>query len=279
MADSLSRDDRAAPGGRRALLPSGTSAKRGVAGSRAVFAPLPDTPVPGRAERAYMLLSGIFLGALVLTNLIAGKFFSFLGLPLSCGVIAYPVTFLATDLISEVYGRRRATQVVKVGFVVSVFVAIVIFVANHAPIAETSYVDQQAFARVFGLTPGIVLGSMVAYLSAQFMDVLVFEFWRNLTGGRHLWLRNNGSTILSQLLDTVLVVTIALIVWPVIDLDPSTEPISRTTWWQIIVGQYLFKAGMALMDTPFFYLGTRWMLAWIEADPQRSVHRADRIDF
>ena len=129
--------------------------------SSQVFAPLPDTPDPGRAERAYLLLAGIFLGALVLTNLIAGKFFTLLGLPLSCGVIAYPVTFLATDLISEVYGRRRAQQVVKTGFFVSVFVTFVVWLANHAPIAADSYVDQESFSRVFGLTPGIVLGSMI----------------------------------------------------------------------------------------------------------------------
>jgi len=236
--------------------------------SSAVLSPLPDTPSPGRAERAYLLLAGIFLGALVLTNLIAGKFFVLLGLPLSCGVIAYPVTFLATDLISEVYGRRRATQVVKTGFAVSIFVTLVVWLANRAPIAEDSYVDQESFARVFGLTPGIVFGSMVASLSAQFVDVHVFEFWRNLTGGKHLWLRNNGSTVLSQLLDTVLVVTIALIVWPVIDGNADTDPITSTTWWRIIVGQYLFKAGVALVDTPLFYVGTRWLRNWIETDPR-----------
>ena len=233
--------------------------------SYAAFSPLPDPPAPGRGERAYLLLAGILLGALVLTNLIAGKFFTLFGLPLSCGVIAYPVTFLATDLISEVYGRRRATQVVKTGFVVSLFVTLVIWLATHAPVAETSYVDQESFSRVFGLTTGIVFGSMIAYLAAQFVDVQVFEFWRNLTHGKHLWLRNNGSTILSQLLDTVLVVTIALVVWPVLDGNADTDPITREIWWQIIVGQYLFKAGVALVDTPFFYLGTRWLRAWIEA--------------
>ena len=106
---------------------------------------------------------------------------------------------------------------------------------------------------------------MIAYLSAQFVDVHVFEFWRNLTHGKHLWLRNNGSTVLSQLLDTVMVVTIALVLWPVMDGNVDTAPIARETWWQIIVGQYLFKAGVALIDTPFFYLGTRWLRGWIEA--------------
>ena len=195
--------------------------------SYAAFSPLSDSSPPPRGERAYLLLAGVFLGALVLTNLIAGKFFTFLGLTLSCGVIAYPVTFLVTDLISEIYGRRRATQVVKTGFVVSVFVTLVVWMANEAPVAESSYVDQESFSNVFGLMPGIVVGSMIAYLCAQFVDVQVFEFWRNLTHGKHLWLRNNGSTIFSQLLDTVLVVTIALVLWPVIDGNADTHPIAR----------------------------------------------------
>ena len=240
--------------------------------SSSVFAPLPAASPPGRGERTYLFLSGIFLGALVLTNLIAGKFFTFFGLTLSCGVIAYPVTFLATDLISELFGRRRAAQVVKTGFAVSVFVTVVVWMADRAPIDPASYVDQPSFSRVFGLTPGIVFGSMIAYLSAQFVDVQVFEFWRNLTDGRHLWLRNNGSTVLSQLLDTVLVVTVALIVWPVIDANPETAPIDRDTWWKIVVGQYLFKAGVALVDTPLFYVGTALLRRWIGAgDPTPSA--------
>ena len=247
-----------------------------------LFSPLPESTAPSRADRAYLLLAGIFLGSLVLTNLIAGKFFTlalpvFGELPLSCGVIAYPVTFLATDLISEVYGRRRATQVVKTGFAVSVFVTFVVWVANHAPIWEDSYVDQESFQTVFGLTPGIVFGSMIAYLSAQFVDVHLFEFWRHLTGGRHLWLRNNASTVLSQFLDTVLVVTIALVVWPVLDGSEGTDPISRDVWWDIIIGQYLFKAGVALVDTPLFYAGTKMLRGWIAAGEQAAVHElADR---
>ena len=89
---------------------------------------------PDRAERAYLVLAGLFLGALVMTNAVAGKFFTLFGQELSCGIIAYPVTFLATDLISEVYGRRRATLVVKVGFVVSIFVTLLAWIAVRVPI-------------------------------------------------------------------------------------------------------------------------------------------------
>jgi len=226
---------------------------------------------PTRAERLYLLLAGIFLGALVMTNAIAGKFFVLFGQELSAGIIAYPITFLVTDLISELYGRQRATLVVKVGFTVSVFVTAIVWIASAAPIYDRSPVTDESFNMVFGLLPGIVFGSMIAYLTAQFFDVQIFEFWRNLTKGRHLWLRNNGSTIFSQVIDSVLVVTIALVIWPQIDANPATTPLDGETWWGIVIGQYLFKMGIALFDTPFFYVGTAVFQRWIAADPTSNV--------
>lgn len=222
---------------------------------------------PPRSERLYLLLAGIFLGALVMTNAIAGKFFIFFGKQISAGVIAYPVTFLVTDLISEIYGRKRATLVVKVGFVVSVFVTLIVLIANAVPRSADSPVTDEAFSMVFGLLPGIVLGSMIAYLTAQFLDVQIFEFWRNLTGGRYLWLRNNGSTVFSQIIDTVLVVTIALVIWPQVDGFAETTPITWETWKEVVLWQYLFKAGIALVDTPLFYVGTALIRRWIAAEP------------
>jgi len=223
---------------------------------------------PDRADLVYMILAGIFLGALVLTNVIAGRFFTIFGLGLSSGVIAYPVTFLATDLISEIYGRERATQLVKVGFVVSVFATLVVWIAGKMTIDPNSPVDYDSFNVVFGLLPGIVLGSMTAYLIAQYVDVQMFEFWRKLTKGKHLWLRNNASTIVSQLVDTVLVVTIALVIWPKMDGNTATNAINFSTWQQYVVGQYLFKAAIAAFDTPLFYLLTAWIKKYIGMDDE-----------
>lgn len=228
--------------------------------------------VPGepasRAEAAYLALSGVFIGALVVTNVIAGKLFVLFGYPLSCGIIAYPVTFLATDLVSEIYGRERATQLVKVGFLVSVFVTAVIVLATAVPAHPDTIVDQPSFRTVFGVTPGVVFGSMCAYLTAQLVDVHVFEFWRSLTRGRHLWLRNNASTVFSQLVDTVLVTVILLAVWPRVDGNDATNPLGWGPIAQMIVGQYLFKAAVALFDTPFFYLGVAFLKRWLEASPR-----------
>jgi uncharacterized integral membrane protein (TIGR00697 family) len=224
------------------------------------------TANPSRAERAFTVLAGIFIGALVITNAIAGKFFVLFGQELSCGIIAYPVTFLVTDLISEVYGRKRANTVVGAGFVVSVFITMVVWIANNAPTYAQSPVDAESFNVVFGLLPGVVFGSMVAYLASQFVDVQIFEFWRRLTDGKYMWLRNNGSTFFSQFVDTVLVVTIALVIWPEVDGNPATTPLGYETWEGIVFGQYLFKLGIAALDTPVFYVATHLLTRWIQED-------------
>jgi hypothetical protein len=221
---------------------------------------------PSRAERAFTVLAGIFIGALVITNAIAGKFFVLFGQELSCGIIAYPVTFLVTDLISEVYGRKRANTVVGAGFVVSVFITAVVWIANHAPTYAESPVDAESFNIVFGLLPGVVFGSMVAYLTSQFIDVQIFEFWRRLTDGKYMWIRNNGSTFFSQLVDTIMVVTIALVVWPEVDGNPATTPLGFETWRGIVFGQYVFKIGIAALDTPLFYVATHYLTDWIQED-------------
>lgn len=213
---------------------------------------------PERSERVLLILSGFFIASLVLTNLIAGRFFTleipFLGISwaLSSGIIAYPITFLVTDVISEVYGEKRAKTLVLAGFMVSLFTVLIILISIYLPIWENSPVDGQSYDTVFGLAPGIVFGSMIAYLTAQYVDVQLFEFWRKLTKGKHLWLRNNGSTIISQLIDTSLVVIIALIIYP--KFTGVSEAITLQVAVQIIVGQYIFKACIALLDTPLIYL-------------------------
>lgn len=222
---------------------------------------------PSRAEMAFIGLAGVFIGALVITNAISAKVFELFGRELTAGIIAYPITFLVTDLISEIYGRKRANTLVGAGFIVSVFVTAIVWIAVQAPMAEGSPVTQEAYNQVFGFMPGIVFGSMVAYLTAQFIDVQMFEFWRNLTGGKHMWLRNNGSTWVSQLIDTTLVVTIALVIWPTVDGNPGTEPLAWGVWQSLVIGQYLFKIAIAAIDTPIFYVASYALKRWIQNDP------------
>ena len=165
-------------------------------------------------DQFYLILTGIFIASLVASNLIFQKFFTwnFLGMnfELSVGIIAYPVTFLVTDLISELYGQKRANQVVVSGFFASVFTTLLVLISVNATAVQWSPIDSVTFSKVFGLTGPAFFASMVAYLTAQLIDVRIFHFWKRLTKGKHLWLRNNASTMFSQLVDTSVILIILI---------------------------------------------------------------------
>jgi uncharacterized integral membrane protein (TIGR00697 family) len=215
-----------------------------------------------KSERLFMFLATIFIASLVLTNIIAGKYFVCFGLPLSCSALVYPFTFLVTDIVSEIYGAKYARLLVVAGFVVSMVTTALIWIATQLPIDPSSPIDQPTFGQTLGFLPGIVIASMIAYLIAQFVDVQVFAYIRKWTAEKHLWLRNNASTLLSQMLDTLIVVTIALIIWPKFDGNPNTRAIDLEVWKQIILGQYLFKAVLTLLETPFVYMGVYFLRRW-----------------
>ncbi len=215
-------------------------------------------PLEGRAEVLYLCLAALFTGALVVTNLIANKFITVTWFGhefiLSAGVLPYPLTFLITDLLSEIYGRRRANLVVAGGFLASLLVLLTLYLGNQFPAIADSRVDDTMYAHVFGNSWRVISASMVAYLVAQVVDIRVFHFWKSLTQGRHLWLRNNASTLLSQLLDS------ALVVWV---LFVGTWPPSQML--AVILDLWLFKASIALLDTPLFYWGALRLPRWLES--------------
>ncbi len=200
-------------------------------------------------DRMYLVLAGIFIASLVCCNLIFQKFFSWtpFGLytfEISVGILPYPITFLVTDIISEIYGKKRANDVVKAGLVASVFVLVVIQVASLVTATPWSPIDDGTFDKVFGLTARAVFASMVAYLAAQFIDIRVFHFWKRLTRGKHLWLRNNASTIFSQLIDTALVLGILC----------GSGVIEWERFTALFLNGFIFKVVVAALDTPAFYL-------------------------
>ena len=198
-------------------------------------------------EQFYLILTGIFIASLVASNLIFQKFFawSFLGInfELSVGIIAYPVTFLVTDLISELYGQKRANQVVVSGFFASVFTTLLVLISANANAVEWSPIDNTTFTKVFGLTGPAFFASMIAYLTAQLIDVRIFHFWKRLTKGKHLWLRNNGSTIVSQFVDTATVLILLC----------ATGAIGWDRFIPLLENGFLFKVLVALVDTPIIY--------------------------
>lgn len=200
------------------------------------------------AETLYLVLAGLFITSLVTSNLIFQKFFTWnpFGLyrfELSVGIIAYPVTFLITDIISEIFGRKRANKVVITGVFASFFALLIVIISTEASATAWSPINDETFKKVFGFTYIAVGASLVAYLLAQFTDVQVFHFWKNLTKGKHLWLRNNFSTFSSQLIDTgsvlLLLCSFGVIEWELFGI--------------LLLNGYLFKVLFALFDTPIVY--------------------------
>ena len=163
----------------------------------------------------YLILSGLFISALVTCNLIANKFVTvdlgFKTFVVSAGVLPYPLTFLITDILSEIYGRKRTNNVVLAGLIASILVLFILYLGSVFPAIDDSPVANETYNSVFQNSSRIIFASMLAYTVAQFVDVHVFHFLKKLTGGKKLWIRNNFSTIFSQLLDTILVTTVIFI--------------------------------------------------------------------
>jgi queuosine precursor transporter len=201
-----------------------------------------------QAETLYLILGALFVTSLVTSNLIFQKFFHWnpFGLfdfELSVGIIAYPITFLITDVISEVYGQKRAQRIVLAGVFASVFALLIIIVSSLAPATDWSPLSDQEFNKSFGFTFIAVGASLAAYLLAQFLDVQIFHFWKRITKGKHLWLRNNFSTFASQFVDT----------FTVLFLLCSFEVIEWELFGVLLLNGFLFKVLFALLDTPFAY--------------------------
>lgn len=208
-----------------------------------------------QALRLYLFLGSMFVASLVSCNLIFRKFFEIdlgwgdLTLSQSVGLLPYPLTFLVTDVLSEIYGRKRANLVVTAGLLASLFTLLIVTLAQWAPAAEWSPVSDSEFDHVMGSTVLAVAASMIAYLLAQYLDVRIFHFWKHLTGGKHLWLRNNLSTIPSQVVDTLTVLFV--LCW--------AGQIPWDRFVPLFWNGFFFKTAFALIDTPAVYAVTWWL--------------------
>tara|TARA_B100001057_G_C22821584_1_gene939648 strand:+ start:618 stop:1319 length:702 start_codon:yes stop_codon:yes gene_type:complete len=210
------------------------------------------------AAKIYLYLAALFFTSLIVSNLIFQKFFywypfdgTFFGIrlfELSVGILPYPITFLITDLISEIYGKRAANRVVTAGIFASFFSMGILLVSDIVPAMESSPVDDATFTKVFSLSPLAVLASMIAYLLAQFVDIRIYHFWKKLTKGEMLWLRNNFSTFASQFLDTFSVILL-LSIFGILPWD---------LFYGLVLSGFIFKVLVAALDTPLLYLFV-WM--------------------
>ena len=198
-------------------------------------------------------LYGVIVFSLLMANIQGPKLTMVLGLQTSMGVILYSSIFFATDLLSEKYGRREAQRAVLLGFAVSVMVVVISRVGLlYAPSPDPDTAVHalrmhEAMVALFDYTPRFVFGSLLAYLLSQSFDVWAFHRIREATGGKHLWLRNTGSTLLSQVIDTLIY---GLVVWwGIVDF---------VTALQLAGAKYVFKFGIAVVDTPFIYWAKNW---------------------
>ena len=207
------------------------------------------------ARKIYLYLGALFITSLVVSNLIFQKFFywhpfgdvTVFGASLfeiSVGILPYPVTFLITDLISEIFGKKKANQIVVAGIFASFFSLLIVYTANAVPATVWSPVQDGLFTSVFGNTMIAVFASMMAYLLAQFVDIQIYHFWKDLTKSKYLWIRNNFSTFSSQLIDTFTVVLLLC----------SFGEIPWDKFTGLVISGFIFKIIIAFLDTPFLYL-------------------------
>ena len=191
-----------------------------------------------------IVLNGFFVMSLLVSNVTASKIISIGSLIVPAAVVAYAITFLCTDVIGELYGKEEANKTVRLGFILQLFSIGLLYVAIKLPPAPFMVEYNEVFQQVLGQSLRVVIASLIAYTISQFNDVYIFHKLKDRHGSKHKWLRNNLSTITSQLIDTSIFITIA-----VYGIVPNL--------WALILGQFTIKVVLALLDTPFFYLLTK----------------------
>jgi uncharacterized integral membrane protein (TIGR00697 family) len=245
-----------------------------------------------RREVVFIILSGFFLGTLAMLNILGisrqiDLSFTLAGWEIPfvvfIGVLPYPMTFLCTDFISELYGRKRANTVVWVGLLLNIWVIFILWIGGILPprpeFTENGLPHLEDPTRVFyqirKWTVSATVASMIAYLTAQFVDVHIFHLIRKRTRGKMLWLRNNGSTLTSQMVDSIAVIAVT---WftarKAIHIAPGETIIHGLVI--LILSNYVFKMVSALLDTIPFYIGTRWLSRFLELDTLKEFRETGK---
>ncbi len=208
-------------------------------------------------HKLFVCLAAIFVSCLLLGDVIGGKTIGTPLGPISVGIIPFPVTFLLTDVVNDFYGRRGARFLTWIGFGMAVVSWIMLQLGNALPAHESTYFTQAEFSKIFGGSAQLFIASMIAYLLGQFLDIHVFQFWKALTQAKHLWLRATGSTLLSQIVDTV-VINVIFWTWTAA-ADPTSflglmTTHDRVAWISAkCVREYGIKLIVAVLLTPAVY--------------------------
>ena len=244
-----------------------------------------------RRERVFLVLAGIFICAMTMLNILGITRFVQLGpMALAVGVLPYPLTFLCTDLICELYGKARANFMVSLGLGLNLFILGVLWLGNLLPSAAAENLPPwqvlqlaesvalpngkelagsvELFQLIYATTTGAMFASMMAYIAAQYCDVQLFHFWKRVTGGKYLWIRNNFSTLISQLVDSFMVIVVT---FGAVYLDGN---VTLRALLILMFSNYLFKFCVAIADTGPFYLGVSQLRKYLRLqDGEIAIHR------
>jgi uncharacterized integral membrane protein (TIGR00697 family) len=199
-----------------------------------------------RRDIVYMALAGFFVSNAILGELTGGKLFTFGPFTLSIGVIPWPVVFIATDLINEYFGREGVKRLTLMTIALIVYAFVVLFLSIQVPAASFSPVTDGQFQAVFGQSMWIIVGSVIAFALSQMIDVFIFWLVRHKTGPRFLWMRATGSTVVSQLIDSIVIIGIAF--W-------LPGKVKTSEFLTVAASNYSFKLIVALGITPLLYAG------------------------
>lgn len=199
-----------------------------------------------RKDIVYVILAGIFITNAIVAELTGGKLIDVFGVPMSIGILPWPIVFITTDLINEYFGEKgvKKLSLITAGLIIYTF--IILFFAIKIPSTGISSVSTEQFTAVFGQSQLIIVGSIAAFLVSQLIDVSIFHFVKNRTGNKMIWLRSTGSTVISQLFDSFIVLGIAFYLPGI--MDTKTYIISGFTGYSV-------KLVIAILMTPMIYLG------------------------
>lgn len=196
--------------------------------------------------RKIILLNGIFIIATLASNIMAIKMTSLGNIGFPSGVYVFPISYLITDVINEVWGKKEAGYTVKLGFAANIIFTLFTMLAVWLPAADF-WTMQAEYAMVLKSVPRITIAGLLAFIFSQNADLWIFDRLKKFHGGRHLWVRNNVSTIAAQLIDSVVFIFVAFY---------GTMPMNAL--FPMIFSQWIIKLVLAILDTPFVYYGVKW---------------------
>lgn len=198
-----------------------------------------------RRSFIYYLVNSLFCVVVIISNIISTKMVKlpyFQDVSIPAGLITYPLTFFISDFVTEIYGMRKAKEMVYHAFAMSIVAFLIIQAALLLP--SPTLENQLSFERVFGLNGVILMASLTAYILSQIVDIQLYAFIKKWTGENHLWIRNNGATLVAQFVDTIIVNMIYLKLGAGLEMAQVLP---------IMIFSYVYKCAFSLAFTPFFY--------------------------